>query len=109
VVAGLDQIMTRNVGCFLLPGKSQPLTIFEIAGSADVPPAGHYQELHSLFAEALHCFSRRQWQQARALFQRCLKLEPDDGPSRFYQDLCQRYQDDPPAPPWRGVVQITLK
>ena len=109
VVAGLDQIMTRNVGCFLLPGKSQPLTIFEIAGSADVPPAGHYQELHSLFAEALHCFSRRQWQAACSLFQRCLKLDQDDGPSLFYQVLCQRYQDDPPAPPWRGVVQITLK
>ena len=109
VVAGLDQIMTRNVGCFLLPGKSQPLTIFEIAGSMDDPPAGQYRELNTLFTKALHCFGRRQWQEALTLFQRCLGLDPDDGPSRFYQDLCQRYQDAPPAPPWRGVVRIKRK
>ena len=109
VVTGLDQIITRHMGRFLLPGKSQPLTIFEIVGSADLPPGRYFPELQHLFTKGLHCFSRRQWQTAHAIFQRCIHLIPNDGPSHFYLRLCQRYQHDPPASSWQGIIRIDKK
>jgi hypothetical protein len=36
-------------------------------------------------------------------------IDGDDGPSRYYLQLCERYIDRPPLPPWDPVINLTRK
>ncbi len=96
---------TRLMGTFLLSGKSNPITIYQILAGGVISSAGApvYTEM---FPTALELFRARQWQQAESTLARCLELEPDDGPSHFYLELCRAYQRKPPTADWQGVIPV---
>ena len=104
VVEG-EGFQKRLLGTFLLSGKSRPVTICQIlaegAFSTSVAPV--YTEL---FPAALELFKARQWQQAETTLARCLDLEPNDGPSHFYLELCRAYLRKPPPVDWQGVIPV---
>ena len=109
VVAGLGAIQTRKLGCFLLPGKSNPVTVHEIAGCDIYPAPSFFPVLQDLFSSAHTRFVARDWRESLLYLQRCLELAPTDGPSRFYRNLCLRYMQEPPTTPWQGIIRIDLK
>jgi adenylate cyclase len=88
-LAGVDGFLTREVGTFLLAGKSAPLVVHELHGSlTDALP-----ELNgriARFAGALDLFRARRWQEASEALGSLQHDWPGDGPVRFYLDLCQR-------------------
>ena len=100
-----EGFMTREVGCFLLAGKSTPITVHEllgIAGSTDP----RMEERHALFAEALAVFRSGDWARAGGLFAAVLLDAPEDGPSRYYVRLCARYQRDGADTFHDGAVRV---
>jgi adenylate cyclase len=98
----------RPLGIFLLPGRTQPLEVYELVCSNEA--ATEEQKLFSLrFTEGLRTFAAMQWSMAEEIFNHCLESrDGQDGPSLFYLSLCRKYQEIPPEG-WKGVVTIHSK
>lgn len=84
VVAELDSVARRPLGAFVLYGKDAPIRIEEILDAED----GDSRSWRRLFARALTAFQRGDLTRAAARLRRVLAVR-DDGPSRFYLDLCE--------------------
>ncbi len=109
VVAGLPDIATRNVGIFLLPGKSKPVTVYELFVLEDGISAQKMGLVYDLFSRGLSCFTEKRWRDAEAFFQECTSVQANDGPSLFYLNLCRKYRQNPPGLEWQPIVHIDKK
>ena len=71
----------REIDTVFLPGIDAPQAIFEIIG-----PAGRVsveqQELRANYELALGAYRRADWHEARRHFSDCLRISPEDGPTR---------------------------
>ncbi len=107
-VDGLEEFLTRPMGCFLLAGKSTAVCVVELGGhrqDADPRALLLYQE----FAAALEAYRTREWRNAVTRFSAIIDMFPEDGPSRFYLRLCESYVLKPPDEPWHPAVRIDQK
>jgi tetratricopeptide (TPR) repeat protein len=62
-----------------------------------------------LFAEGRKYYKLMQFAEARACFQKALKIDPEDGPSKIYYIRCKHYLDNPPPEDWDGVFVMQSK
>ena len=108
VVFGLKGFLSREIGEFVLAGKTRATKVFELVGrteeSQETAKTGC-----SIFAQGLAAYRRRSWQEAVALFESSLNGNLSEGPVRFYIDLCQRYAQTPPAELWDGIIHLNGK
>lgn len=103
-VTDLDGLLLRPVGIFLVEGKSEPLSVFEImCRKRDAEPADRH--LCERFAVALQAYKFKQWSEAIAVFESLVSSRRVDGPSQYYLRLCQKYRADG-APPEHPVVRV---
>ncbi len=108
VLQQIDGFVTRDLGEFVLVGKTRPVHVFELAGIVGdnpVLPEGLVEE----FSEGLLHFRAGSWMKALVKFQECEEILPGDGPSRFYAGLCRDFMIREPDEPWRGRVVVTRK
>ncbi len=105
VVSCCTGLVTRMLGTFLLSGKSRPVSIYELLDQHEQTPA-HKRVYVEIFPEMVDNFRSGNWEQVEVLLARCLELMPDDGPSRFYLDLCSAYRRKAPGPDWQGVISV---
>jgi adenylate cyclase len=85
VIEGLSEFSVRELGSFLLKGKSQTVTLFELIGSqstADIDSAG--TKLTVRFGQAYQAFKSQRWQEALSAFALLAGDYPEDGPTQFY-------------------------
>jgi adenylate cyclase len=107
VTSGLTELLYRPVGVFRVVGRDEPLELMEILGKPS--PANQTQSaLFPEFANALDLFQQSQWQAAACGFQNILNAYGQDGPTRFYLNLAETYQQNPPQQ-WDGVVTLEGK
>jgi adenylate cyclase len=108
VVLHLSGFLTREVGKFLMAGKSKPVVVHEvICRSADSDEL--QQTACGRFAEALEDFRKQRWDDAEEKFLDVAGGLGEDGPSRFYIDLCAQYRKHPPEESWDGAVRMEKK
>lgn len=105
-VDGLTEFRVRDLGMFLLPGKTRPIAVLELQGAAQVATDVELAFAQD-FVSALGNFKERRFAKARVGFMRCLEVLTQDGPSRYYLTLCDRFLALPPGPDWDGVVNVT--
>jgi len=105
VLAGVDGLQTRELGSFILSGKSHPVVIHELLGTADDPKAAGRSGYLSRFAEGLAAFRAGEWNTAGSLFTSLLAENNRDGVVRFYLARCQAQ----PPPDWNGTIHMALK
>jgi adenylate cyclase len=99
---------TREIDSVLVVGKTEPQRIFELLGiKGEV--ARERLDLRDAFAEALEAYRRRDWEQARACFGRCLEILPCDGPSKVFLARIIRFGAAAPNEDWDGVWSLTEK
>src|SRR5262249_1807308 len=110
VLQHLDGFLTRELGTFLLAGKSHPLVVHELQCHME-ESATQQRHLCALFAEALEAYRRQAWDEAVKRFSAIISSPSaqDDGPARFYIVLCEQYRANPPGASWDGVVRIVQK
>ena len=96
-----DRFQFRCVGRFRFKGFEKVVDVYELL---DAPA-----ESQPIFAEALHHFASRNFDLAETAFCRVLKLQPDDGPSRFYLSRLQQLRAYPPSSDWKGEVELLEK
>lgn len=105
---GIEGVVARELGSFLLVGKEQPVTLYELLGHSGQVD-GDLEGLLRDFGRGLAAYRERQWQQAVTIFEDVLQTVPADGPARFYLELCKRHALQPPAGAWNQVVHLNWK
>ena len=105
VTSGIEGHLTREVGSFYLPGTSRAVVLCEIV-DPEISTLGSTERKHRHFNAALTAFKLQDFDQARQIFETLLKEFGDDGPARFYLDLCRQFETVPPQPPWTGCVRL---
>ncbi len=90
VVRHLDELLVRGTGTFVLKGKHDALTIYEILCRWQ-DATRNQQQLCEMFDAAMKVFDARRWSVAGRDFEEILTQHPGDGPTRFYRDLCRKY------------------
>lgn len=105
VLQGVDGFITRELGDFLLVGKSRPLSLFELVANKKQEKVN---KPYADFVTALYAFQVRQWDEAAKGFENFIASNGEDGPSRYYLDLCRQYLVSPPIE-WDGVIRVVNK
>ena len=101
-------VEVRELDFVTVVGKTEPVRIFELLGWAG-EMAPDTCALCDLFAHGLAAYRERDWDGAEEKFQECLKLAPEDGPSRLFEQRVAFLRADPPAADWQGVWHATEK
>jgi adenylate cyclase len=106
---GLEGLVTRELGAFLLAGKSRPVLVYElVARAGDVTEQD--RDFCVMFAGALAAYRRGAWSEAMRLWREALHTHGgDDGPSQFYLRWCEAHAGEPPGADWDGVVRMDQK
>lgn len=108
VLAGLNELLVRPVGSFLLAGKSAPVGLCEPLARA-VDATAEQRWLCTAFADALAAYRARRWTDAATAWSTILERFPNDGPSRFYLQRVLRHATEPPPADWTGVERMASK
>ena len=103
-LAGTTELATREVGRFLLRGKTAAIRVHELLGA----DGADRRELAASFAAALALFEHARWPEARRAFAVLLRTFPDDGPTAFYAAQSAAYEKQPPRS-WSGAIAIEAK
>jgi len=103
-----SEFIFRELDLIRVKGKLQPVTIYELVGTATTVSAGTSARLQR-FQEARAFFQQRRWHDAQSAFQSILDQWPDDGPARTYWKRSQEYLFDEPPANWDGVFTMTHK
>ncbi|SPD75779.1 Adenylate/guanylate cyclase with Chase sensor [uncultured Desulfobacterium sp.] len=108
VVNDLNEFMTREIGEFILSGKSRPVVIYELMCSEE--EAGEREmAICKLFSLGLKAYKSQEWKEGIKIFSDIMKENGEDGPSRFYLGLCEKYENNMPGEMWDGVVRMGEK
>ena len=107
-LAETEGLLSRELGTFLLAGKATPLVIHELL-DADASGDALLHDRHARFATALSAFRAARWQVAADGFDSLHREQPDDGPVRFYAELCARYLANGPDSFENGAIRMPGK
>lgn len=104
----------RRIGSFLLPGKTEPTSIFELMESREslaeeIQTGVDISKLLELSATALSEFEKQNWKKAAKAYEQILSYRPGDGPARFFLKKCREYCQKPPLPGENSVLKIVSK
>lgn len=102
---GVVGIASREVGLFLLSGKTRPVVIHELFAAKE-QTENRARLVRDAFPEALLLFQAGQWKKALPLFEYCLTLDAEDGPSRFYKQLCKSSLHKPSSADRQGIIRV---
>ena len=102
------RLLTRQLDRIRVVGINEPVRIHEILDiRSEASDALHEQV--NLFHRALELFESRNWKDAEDIFNRVLRITPDDGPALLYTKRCREYLNYPPKEDWDGVFNLTEK
>lgn len=104
----LDEVIglrARELGRFLLAGKSVPVTVHELLCHTTESSA-LLNDLCDAFGRGLEAYRKRDWESARFWLEKTLAYREDDGPARFYLSLCAQLVGQPPEEAWDGSIAM---
>jgi adenylate cyclase len=102
-----ESFFVRELDSVRVKGKKEPVTIYELVDDRTPEPA--VGELLDIFEKGLAAYKSRRWKEAEAHFEKALKLDPGDRPSKLYIERCAEYAKQPPPDDWDGVFVMTTK
>jgi adenylate cyclase len=103
-----EGVLTKELGKFLLKGKSQPLTIYELLCRIEESDEKQKKSCED-FADALNAFRRKSWDEAEQRFHRVTDNATVHSTAHFYIKLCEQYKQKPPEDGWEGTVPLEEK
>ena len=97
----LDQIAVK--------GKNEAVKIYELLIEHDSPESEKSAEFAKSFEEIYEIYLKREWAEARKLFEKYLKKFPDDYVCKLYIDRCNKFIKEEPADSWNGITKLDTK
>ncbi len=67
------------------------------------------RQVLELFSQGRKEYKLMNFEAARAVFQKALDIDPEDGPAKVYAARCRHYLENPPADDWDGVFVMKTK
>ena len=101
-------IETREIDSIRVAGRQEPLRIYELL-SIETPLDDETARLRDTFERGLASYRARDVATARAHFESCLRIRPEDGPSRVFLERLSRVGADALPADWDGVWTLTSK
>ncbi|MEW6586352.1 MAG: adenylate/guanylate cyclase domain-containing protein, partial [Nitrospirota bacterium] len=108
VIGQLEGFLAREIGEFLLAGKTKSIVVHELLSRLKDATASE-REACEVFSEGLAAFRRRAWDGAAEKFRAADEAFGKDKVSDHYINLCGFYKAHEPAETWAGVIQIEKK
>jgi adenylate cyclase len=103
-----DAIEARELDRVRVMGKTEAVTVFELlARRGGLAPT--VAELRDQFEAALALYRSQKWDEAQRGFERCLALQPGDGPSKVFVERIQHLRAQPPGAGWDGAWTLDSK
>ena len=84
VIDGLSGLITREMGWFVLKGKTQPIHIYELISEETSKLSPHCSSVLSEFSTALTLFQQQQWNDALEAWLNIERKYPGDKATQFY-------------------------
>ncbi len=99
----------REVDLVVVKGKTRPVAIYEVLSYHTRESFPGIGEVMGLFKDGLAAYRARKWDAAIKIFSDCLKINPNDKPSKIYIERAQFLKQNPPADDWAGVWVMESK
>jgi adenylate cyclase len=103
-----SQFEMRDIDTIFVKGKLETTRVFEL-----MSPAGELSQelvrLRECYDAARRNYLAQDWDTAEGTFRECLKIRPNDGPSRVFLERVQALRRNPPGKDWNGVWQLAEK
>lgn len=110
-----DFFEARFLDRLTVVGKSEPVAVYELINLKGKLTENE-QKMLPLFNQAMELYLKTQWDEAKALFEQCAKIErfPETkvNPSKLFIMRCEEFKANPPVAPgevWDGVYRLTSK
>jgi adenylate cyclase len=101
--------VTRPLDRIIVKGKSRPVAVYELIARKGEPISKLLEKLLPLYEEGVYLYEQREWANAEKAFRQCLRIFPDDGPSRIYLQRVLKFAKNPPPDDWNRVYEMTSK
>ncbi|RLB87407.1 MAG: adenylate/guanylate cyclase domain-containing protein [Deltaproteobacteria bacterium] len=108
VMEQLNGFLARNLGKFLLSGKSMPVTVWELRCPLE-ESTDQQTSLCNTFSQALVAYREQSWEKAMNFFYQTIRINGQDGPSIFYLNWIEKFRKKPPGKTWEGIVRMDKK
>jgi class 3 adenylate cyclase/protein involved in polysaccharide export with SLBB domain len=103
-----EHIEVRFLSAMIVKGKTEPVKAYELVGKKG-QISSDKRRLVGLFEEGWRLHAEWKWDEAIAKFDQCLAIDPNDGPSKTYKEICLEYKEKPPKEGWKGEWEQTSK
>ena len=103
-----SQFEMREIDTIFVKGKIETTRVFELMSAAGQLPE-ELVRLRERYDAARRSYLAQDWDTAEATFRECLKIRPNDGPSRVFLERVQVLRRNPPGKNWNGVWQLVEK
>ena len=100
-------ILFREIDALRVKGRSEPVKVFEAMVFDPAPEPK--QRLARSFDAGLSAYRRGSFDEAISAFQKCLEIEPQDGPSKVFLNRLDHLKNSPPPSDWDGVFDMLSK
>jgi adenylate cyclase len=104
-----DRIWVRELDRIRPKGKSQPVSIYELIGEADMPLNDATRRLLDCYEAGRHAYINRDFRKALTYFYDAYHIKPTDQAVIAHLERSKNYLENPPSEMWDGVHTMTTK
>ncbi len=104
-----DEFYTRSLDLIRVKGKKKPIAVYELLAEKETKFSEGFLEMLDIYEQGIRAYRKQKWNEAYSLFEKCLKLVPDDPPSALYKQRCMDFRLKPPPMDWDGVTTMKEK
>lgn len=98
-----EKVLCRELDLIRVRGKERPSRIFELLA---IGSGGQKEkELAEMFRDGLNKYRHKKWDDAILAFKLCLKIKPDDNPSKLFIQRSEAFKKSPPEEAWQGIYK----
>jgi len=94
---------TRQVDRVIVKGKTEAVSVYEAVDYHDNDSFPNMIEVLGEFNNGIEYYNQGRWDDAKKLFNKALKGNPDDKCSQMYLERCDYLIANPPEGEWDGV------